>query len=65
LIPGIGGTQILPRIVGEKVAKRMIMTGMPIDAKEAHRLNIAHLLPSEHFEDKVKEIVNAIASKSS
>ena len=46
IMPGMGGTQILPRIVGEKVAKRMIMTGLPIDAKEAHRLNIAHLLPT-------------------
>jgi hypothetical protein len=33
IMPGMGGTQILPRIVGEKVAKRMIMTGLSIDAK--------------------------------
>jgi enoyl-CoA hydratase/carnithine racemase len=46
IMPGMGGTQILPRIIGEKVAKRMILTGLPIDAKEAHRLNIAHLLPT-------------------
>lgn len=64
LIPGIGGTQILPRIVGEKVANRMIMTGIPIDAKEAHRLNIAHLLPTENFEQAVSQIIGAMASKS-
>lgn len=46
IMPGFGGTQTLPRIVGEKVAKRMILTGLPIDAKEAHRLNIAQLLPT-------------------
>lgn len=64
LIPGMGGTQILPRIVGEKVAKRMILTGLPIDAKEAHRLNIAQLLPTENFEKALEEIVGAISSKS-
>lgn len=42
----------------------MILTGLPIDAKEAHRLNIAHLLPSENFEVKLNEIVTAISSKS-
>lgn len=64
LIPGMGGTQALPRTVGEKVAQRMILTGLPINAQEAHRLNIAHLLPTEGFEAKVSEIVNAIATKS-
>jgi enoyl-CoA hydratase/carnithine racemase len=64
LIPGMGGTQVLPRIVGEKVAKRMIMSGLPIDAREAHRLNIAHLLPTEGFEQAVADLVSAIAGKS-
>jgi enoyl-CoA hydratase len=64
LIPGMGGTQVLPRIVGDKVAKRMILTGLPIDAKEAHRLNVAHLLPGENFEQAAADIVNAMATKS-
>jgi len=33
LIPGLGGTQIFPRIVGTKIAQRMILTGLPIDAQ--------------------------------
>jgi len=33
LIPGIGGTQILPRIIGTKIAQKMILTGLPIDAQ--------------------------------
>lgn len=42
----------------------MILTGLPIDAKEAHRLNVAHLIPGENFEQGLAEIVNAMASKS-
>lgn len=42
----------------------MILTGIPIDAKEAHRLNVAHLLPGENFDQSVSLIVNAMASKS-
>lgn len=49
LIPGMGGTQKLARIVGEKVAMRMILSGELINAFEAHRLNIAYLVPVENY----------------
>jgi enoyl-CoA hydratase len=35
IFPGIGGTQLLPRIVGGPVAKEMIFTGRRVDAREA------------------------------
>jgi enoyl-CoA hydratase len=41
LIPGYGGTQRLPRIVGRGVALRLIMSGEPIDGTEAHRIGLA------------------------
>ena len=44
VLPAMGGTQILPRIVGSKVASRLILTGETINAAEAHKLNIAHLI---------------------
>jgi enoyl-CoA hydratase len=40
LIPGYGGTQRLPRAVGEGRAAEMIMTGRTIDAEEAFRIGL-------------------------
>ena len=44
LIPGYGGTQRLPRVVGEARALEMIMTGRTVDAEEAHRIGLVHRL---------------------
>jgi len=40
LIPGYGGTQRLPRIVGEARALDMILTGRTVDAAEAERIGL-------------------------
>lgn len=42
IIPGYGGTQRLPRIVGEARALDMIMTGRTVDADEAQRIGLVH-----------------------
>lgn len=44
IIPGYGGTQRLPRIVGEARALDMIMTGRTVDAGEALRMGLVHRL---------------------
>lgn len=44
LIPGYGGTQRLPRVVGEARALDMIMTGRTVDAEEAHRIGLVQRL---------------------
>lgn len=44
LIPGYGGTQRLPRVIGEARAIDMIMTGRIIDAEEAHRIGLVQRL---------------------
>lgn len=44
LIPGYGGTQRLPRIVGEARALEMILTGRTVSAEEALRIGLANRL---------------------
>lgn len=42
LIPGYGGTQRLPRLIGEARALEMIMTGRTVTAEEAHRIGLVN-----------------------
>lgn len=55
LLPGAGGTQRLPRIVGPEKAVRMIVSGNPIGAAEAHADGLVDAVCSENLVD------NAIA----
>jgi enoyl-CoA hydratase/3-hydroxyacyl-CoA dehydrogenase len=48
IMPGFGGTQRLPRLVGEPKALEMNLTGDPIDAYEAHRVGLANQVVPDH-----------------
>ena len=48
IIPGFGGTQRLPRLVGESKALEMNLTGDPVDAYEAHRVGLANAVVPDH-----------------
>ena len=62
IFPGIGGTQLLPRIIGAPAAKEMIFTGRRVDAREAKALGLVnHLVPKGQAKSKALEIAATIA----
>jgi enoyl-CoA hydratase / 3-hydroxyacyl-CoA dehydrogenase len=48
IIPGFGGTQRLPRLVGEAKALELNLTGDPIGANEAYELGLATRVVPDH-----------------
>src|SRR5918998_207538 len=51
LIPDVGGSSRLPAVVGIGVAKELIMTGKPIDGREAHRIGFANrIAPADELD---------------
>jgi enoyl-CoA hydratase/carnithine racemase len=65
LIPGGGGTQVLPRLVGEKKAKELIFTGRMIGAEEAKNLGIINqVVPREQLREATDSLVNELLRNS-
>ncbi|HET9719197.1 MAG TPA: enoyl-CoA hydratase-related protein [Solirubrobacteraceae bacterium] len=48
IIPGFGGTQRLPRLVGTSKALEMNLTGEPVSAEEAYEFGLANRLVPDH-----------------
>lgn len=64
IIPGYGGTQRLPRLVGEGKAKELIFTGEVIDAAEAYRIGLVDkVVPKAELVAEAKKMAEKIASK--
>lgn len=64
-IPGWGGTQRLPRRVGLSQAKKIILTGERISAREAERIGLADVVvPMEKLEETTMEFAKKLASKA-
>ena len=64
IIPGYGGTQRLPRLVGSGVALQMILQGDPIDAQEALRIGLVNgVFEQAALLDEVKKLASRMVSR--
>ena len=56
LLPGMGGTQRLPRVIGKGKAMELLTTGRTISVDEAHQIGLVNqVFEEENFFDKVME----------
>jgi len=62
VIPDLGSTQRLPRIIGIGMAKEMLFTGRRINAQDALRLGlINHIYTREQLMSEAKKLAEEIA----
>ena len=65
VIPGWGGTQRLPRIVGKGKALEMMLTGDPITAQEAYRIGLVNkVVPTGRVIREATGLARRIIAKS-
>ena len=61
ILPGWGGTQRLPRLVGTGIAHEIITTGRMVSASEAKEIGLVnHVVPAELLNEKCEKIANQI-----
>lgn len=64
IIPGYGGTQRLPRLVGRNVAKELVLTGDMITAQRAYEIGLVNrVVPAADLMKAAREIAAKILSK--
>ncbi len=65
ITPGYGGTQRLPRLIGEGRAKELIYSASNINAEEAYRVGLVnHVYPAESLMEEAKKLAKKISSKA-
>ena len=65
LIPGYGGTQRLPQLVGRGRAMELLLTGDMIDAQRAYEIGLANMIcPPAALKSKVQELAAAIVKNA-
>lgn len=61
IIPGAGGTQRLPRLIGLGQAKRLIYTAKPINGEEALKLGLVEYIYDENILDHAIRLAKTIS----
>lgn len=64
IIPGWGGTQRLPRLIGRNLAKELVLTGEMISAERAYEIGLVNrVVPQAGLMDTAREIARKILAK--
>ena len=64
IIPGFGGTQRLPRLVGKGMAKELCMTGALISAQEAKEIGLVNkVFPADKLWEETMKTAKVLAAK--
>jgi enoyl-CoA hydratase len=65
IIPGYGGTQRLPRLIGKGVALQLILSGAMIDAQEAYRIGLVNaVVANAELIGRAEAILNQIGANA-
>ncbi len=64
VVPGFGGTQRLPRIIGLGRAKEFLARGTMVDGAEAYRIGLLNHLAEDNLIEKCEEIAKDILKNS-
>ncbi len=65
ILPGYGGTQRLPRLVGRAAALKLLLTGAIVDAREALRIGLVdEVVPAEQLMARAEALAMEIAANA-
>ena len=65
IIPGYGGTQRLPRLVGKGIAMQLVLAGEMITAQEAHRIGLVNeVVPASELIPRAEVIAQKIVANA-